>query len=531
MIEYATREEFNIPAGQWHARHAPEFIGESPLDDRNVKAVFQPNLSGGGIPGATHYEFGEALIGSRLTWKLNAQPGQRFVRLGPDPDGRTPFNAVRQDREIYQQKLADAAANPLRGKEFRRIFAERNIVPEVDNPGDLTIYGDGKGGTNVIQNFINKSVLPSELVERIMLEDLNSIFGPDAHFKDIVCQHVQDANWEIYLEEDTKGRIPLSQSGSGLKTIILVLSYIHLLPAVAKKDLSDFIFAFEELENNLHPSLLRRLLSYIRRKGEEHQCTFFLTTHSNVIIDLFSKDESAQILHVTHDGIRATARTVKTYVDNRGILDDLDVRASDLLQSNGIIWVEGPSDRIYSNRWISLWSDGNLAEGVHYQCVFYGGRLLSHLTSMDPDTVAEALSILRVNRNAVVLMDSDMRNQQDSLNGTKQRVIEEVDAMGGMPWVTKGKEVENYIPANAVANWLQLPLDQVNQVGQYQDFFEYLDTLSDGTGQRFASKKPLLAEQLVPNMSGDNISEILDLAEMLENLCGTIRRWNSIEIA
>ena len=32
------------------------------------------------------------------------------------------------------------------------------------------------------------------------------------------------------------------------------------------------------------------------------------------------------------------------------LVDDLGIKASDILQSNGIIWVEGPSDRIYINK-------------------------------------------------------------------------------------------------------------------------------------------------------------------------------------
>lgn len=536
MIEYATMEKIKVPESKRHAQRHPEFHCTASLLDEHVKAVFPDNMSSGDIPGNNHYSFGVTLIGSLLTWNLNAPQDQRFVTLGLNPQDKCPFDRVHNEKvkASYQQRLATQLKSPFVGKEFRRIYAERNLVPESSGitgqsePNlNLTIDGDGRGGTHLIQSFINKAELPSELVERTILGDLNSIFGPDAHFKDIVCQQLQDGRWEIYLEEDHKGRIPLSQSGSGLKTIILVLVNIHLLPTVAKKDLSDFVFAFEELENNLHPSLLRRLLTYLRKMGLEQGCTFFMTTHSNVAIDLFSRDENAQILHVTHDSKEASVRTVSTYVDNKGILDDLDVRASDLLQSNGIIWVEGPSDRIYLNRWISLWSDGSLMEGAHYQCVFYGGRLLSHLSSEDPDTVEEAISILRVNRNAVVLMDSDKRDSEAVLNDTKHRVIDEVNAMGGMAWVTHGKEVENYIPAEAVASLLNSP-DQINQVDQYQNFFDYLDTLKDGMGKRFLSKKPLLAEQLAPSMTRDNISNILDLEDQLNKLCSLIRSWNSM---
>src|SRR5262249_14330420 len=159
-----------------------------------------------------------------------------------------------------------------------------------------------------------------------------------------------------------------------------------------------------ELENNLHPALQRRLLTYLRQVAETEGCRFFLTTHSSVAIDLFARDSLAQIIHVTHDTRKAAAKRVTTYIDNRGVLDDLGVRASDILQANGIVWVEGPSDRLYFNRWVEVVSHGELTEGVHYQCVFYGGKVLAHLSGAEPDiNPTEALKILRVNRNAILI--------------------------------------------------------------------------------------------------------------------------------
>jgi hypothetical protein len=255
---------------------------------------------------------------------------------------------------------------------------------------------------------------------------------------------------------------------------------------------------------------------------------FFLTTHSNVAIDLLNKDEKAQILHVTHDKTVASVKTVSTYVESKGILDDLDVRASDLLQSNCVIWVEGPSDRIYINRWISLWTNGELSEGNHYQCVFYGGRLLAHLSSKDPDDVEGGLSILRVNRNSIVMIDSDKQNQQTRLNETKQRIIAEIETHAGLAWVTKGREVENYIPANVVASWLGSTENEVKQSGQYENFFAYLDEVKDGKGSYYSTRKPLLAEELRSYFSKDNLSEVLDLSEALDDLCARIRHWNNL---
>lgn len=350
---------------------------------------------------------------------------------------------------------------------------------------------------------------------------------PDGTFTGIFVQHHGGGNWEVYLEEQTKGRIPLSRTGSGLKTILLVLIFLHLVPAIEGKPLSKYLFGFEELENNLHPALQRRLLLYLRDLAIESGCRFFLTSHSSVCIDLFAHDAQAQVLHVTHNGEFARARRVTTYVENKGILDDLDVRASDLLQSNGIVWLEGPSDRLYFNRWIDLWSEGNLEEGAHYQCVFYGGRLLAHLSATDPDVDAdEVVKILRVNRNAMLILDSDFRQASDALNATKTRIVQEIESIEGLAWVTMGAEIENYLPIQALR--AKYGNESLPNLGQYQDFAEYLDSVSDGEGKRYFRNKVLFAEQMLSHITKASLEQTLDLKEMLSQACSQISRWNGI---
>ena len=417
---------------------------------------------------------------------------------------------------------------PFKGLEFCRIAAERNVVPEKDAGSDFVVSGNGTGVTNAIQGYINKANLPSDLVESNLLEHLNQIFSPDAKFTDIVCQQLGTGEWEIYLEEDSKGRIPLSQSGSGLKTVIIVLVHVILVPHIRKKQLDDFVFGFEELENNLHPALLRRLLHYLFTLSVDDGPLMFLTTHSNVAIDFFSKDENAQLIHVTHDGSVATCRTVTTYIDNNGVLDDLDVRASELLQSNCIIWVEGPSDRIYINRWISLLSKNSLIEGMHYQCLFYGGRLLSHLSALEPDT-SDGIEILRANRRAIIVIDSDKRAQQSRINDTKKRIVDEIESSGGISWVTKGREIENYLSSTDVN--LLLGTDGAEQIDQYAAFPDYLNSITEGEGDRFLKQKPMFAERIVPHMTAEISLDILDLRSQLTAICEKLTQWNKSHVA
>ncbi|QDS97611.1 ATP-dependent nuclease [Adhaeretor mobilis] len=517
--------KYEFTTNLYHAGQSPELIASGAVTEEIARRVFRDNTSGGAIPG-NHWQFGVQIVGSQITYRIN-DTNNPFVDIGPSPSGSNPFERLR-DSEGLKKNLANAMPRPFNGLQFCRIAAERDIVPEQDSGASFDVLGNGSGVTDAIQGYINKANLPSELVESELLQHLNQVFDPDAHFTDIVCQQLGTGEWEIYLQEESKGRIPLSQSGSGLKTVIIVLVHIVLGPHIYNKDLDQFVFGFEELENNLHPALLRRFLNYLFSLSMDDGPLMFLTTHSNVAIDFFGKDENAQLVHVTHDGTVATCRTATTYIDNNGILDDLDVRASELLQSNCIIWVEGPSDRIYVNRWISLASDDELREGLHYQCVFYGGRLLSHLTASEPDST-HGIEILRANRRAIIIIDSDKRAQQSRINDTKKRIVEEIESSDGIAWVTKGREIENYISSidiNAILNRTDAP-----QVDQYAAFSDYLDGLDDGEGKRFLRQKPLFAERIVPSMTANDSLDILDLRSQLTSICDRIKQWNDSKVA
>lgn len=514
LIKYAIKPYDLKPLA--HKNQNPEVVLSAPLSEDDIKKVFRPGRKSGDIPAPDHWSFGQTLIGGTITVGLNEGGDKTWIEFTKT----LPEYAIK-----YQQALAGHFINPFGDKIFKHLKAERDIRPEEDHGG--SVNENGSGATNIIQQFINKASLPSPLVEETLLEELNKIMQPDASFTDIVVQQLENSYWEIYLEEEEKGRIALSESGSGLQTILLVLIFLHLVPAKESKNLDRYCFAFEELENNVHPALQRRLFFYLRDVALRHNTHFFITTHSNVVIDLFSSDPEAQIIHTTHDGKKATASRVEAYVQRKGILDDLDVRASDLLQSNGVVWVEGPSDRLYFNRWIEIWSDGELREGAHYQCVFYGGRLLAHLTANVPEEQRnELIKILLVNRNVMIMIDSDKKNRASRLNNTKKRIRQEIEKIGAICWITKGREVENYIPKAAIAELYNM--NSVRQVDKYQSFNDYLDHIKKGEGKKFLSNKVLFAERVCSHLTKENIKPVLDLEDRLNKVCKRIKVWNGV---
>ncbi len=500
-----------------HKNNTPEVVLSAPLSESDIRKIWTPGAVDKNIPGGDGWSFGQTLVGGKVTVELGSGGGKTWL----DFTKTLPEYAIR-----YQKHLAKSLKNPFSDKIFKHLKAERDIHPEPDQGGGVT--ENGAGTTNIIQQFINKASLPSQLVEETLLEELNKIMQPDASFTDIVVQQLENTSWEIYLEEKEKGRVALSESGSGLQAILLVLIFLHLVPVKESKSLDKYCFAFEELENNVHPALQRRLFLYLRNVALKNNTHFFITTHSSVVIDLFSSDSQAQLIHTTHDGKKATASRVEAYVQRKGILDDLDVRASDLLQSNGVIWLEGPSDRLYFNRWVQIWSDGELREGAHYQCVFYGGRLLAHLTASVPEEQRnELIKILLVNRNVMIMIDSDKKNQAGRLNNTKKRIRQEIENIGAICWITKGKEVENYISKAAIAALYNM--NSVRQVDKYQSFNDYLDHIKKGEGKKFLSNKVLFAERVCSHLTKENIKPVLDLEERLNKVCKRIKGWNALD--
>lgn len=512
------------------------------LDESALKQSFREGSSESSLRGDLWRENGRYFVDAKVEWEVNSGGNFHNVKLFVKDDHV--YHRRPESQGVWDAKILAALRNvgfPLSGRTFRHLLADRDIRAE---PADtnLALGSDGVGATNVIRRYITTSsdLFPRSLIQENLLEALNTIFSGDGNFTEIqVRVHDEPESgknqgfWEVFLGEKHKGLVALSKSGSGLKTVLLVLLNLFAVPAFLRKAKANFVYAFEELENNLHPALLRRLFQFLEDYAVKENAPIFITTHSSVALDFFGLSDHAQIIHVKHDGSSASATTVRAHFEKCGVVSELGAKPSDLLQANGIVWVEGPSDRVYLNRWIELISDGEIKEGKDYQCAFYGGALLARTEFASPEEAekeANRVNLLRVNPNVVVVCDGDRTAPQTRIKERVRRIKAEVAKIpNAYLWITQGKEIENYIPGAVIAS--SQGIATVPDPGQFDNFFPKKRITALSFIEMHLGVKSLDKTQFgigcVDHMNYSNMRDRFDWLASMSSVVARIREWNS----
>lgn len=309
------------------------------------------------------------------------------------------------------------------------------------------------------------------------------------------------------IQVETPQRVlPLASLGSGVEQVIVL--------AAAATVTSRSLVCLEEPETNLHPLLQKKLIRYLT---DETDNQYVIATHSSHLLD----DDRATSYHVRLTPSSSVARLAKRPHELVEICHDLGYRPSDLLQANCIIWVEGPSDRIYLHRWLEL-LDPSLAEGIDYSIMFYGGKLLSHLT-MSEEALTDFISLRRLNRASAILIDSDKANSRQHISATKKRIRDEFladDPAPGFAWVTKCYTIENYVPYEI----LKRAVDAVHRGASLDEASQWENPLRvQSEGPRF--DKVAIAGAASELLADEHL-DVLDLRARVAELRDFIRASN-----
>lgn len=289
-----------------------------------------------------------------------------------------------------------------------------------------------------IQNEVQRRVL--ERVEKTLekLRDMDATLASQ-----LVPRFKKVPSWTFDFALDGEDGIPINKRGSGVRRLILLNFFrAEAERRIAENNAPSVIYAFEEPETSQHPSNQEMLVRALVQVGGRDNCQVLVTTHVPAL---------AGMLPV--EGLRLVERTPTSrsivYGDNAvieriaqslGVL--IDPRAS---RAKALVLVEGPGDVVFLRHTAEqLKAGGHIPATLEERDILpisIGGcGLLKHWMTK---RIAEQFNI-----PWALLLDSDLGTKTA---GDNLKRVEQVRADGKKAYVTRKRELENYILPEVVA--------------------------------------------------------------------------------
>lgn len=291
----------------------------------------------------------------------------------------------------------------------------------------------------------------------------------------------------IWLNDDRlqSNRVKLDMLPSGWRAFCGLLAWL-------KEQTDGCICVIEEPETHIHPHLLRKMIVRVLKISKEKDLQLFITTHSSILMDLNLWDSEDIAL------FEVDSNDVNVLTDPFRLLSNLGVKPSDINHANGIIWVEGPSDRLYILHWLHLLCKKNgtreFLENNHFCILIYGGSILTHLTGNDEENY---INIFKVNKNSLVVIDRDLdfKLVEGELIPVNDRVAKNKIRESVPSVVTDYYTIESYLPFDFFNVYFynsdekvkkKSNLSKVEIARRYcNDYSSYDNCFRDGSGAKF----------------------------------------------
>ncbi len=251
-------------------------------------------------------------------------------------------------------------------------------------------------------------------------------------FKVFLCG--SEKSLRIRLESDT---IPMlvqqEYLPSGWVSLAKITAFLCYVPRGS-------ICIIDEPEVHLHPKLQRYLLKRIQSISVFRGLQVIIGTHSAVFMN-YSEYLNSKLY-------QTRLNRIDEVKPSKSILNNLGYKLSDFLQVDGVIWVEGPSDKIYIKEWMKAYFAMSDQKDIdidlmNFEFCFYGGSSLGHFGKDQ-----ELIDFLEINQNSAVIMDNDneYNKQEDEFKcKNKERVFREYNKDGISCWVTHDYTIESYL--------------------------------------------------------------------------------------
>ncbi len=219
------------------------------------------------------------------------------------------------------------------------------------------------------------------------------------------------------------------------------------------------ILVLDEPELHLHPGAARALREIIASKKKDIQIV--CATHSAAFID----PSYADCVLLQKVGELPQALQAK---DIDTALTEIGSSGLDAILFDVVIWYEGPSDKLYIERWLHLFSQSIKSQQSQIGLLHFGGK--GNLEHINPKTIKG------IARKSLFVIDSDKKAEDDTTDDKTILFADECSKLGIPCWITKRRAIENYLPANVLKKVLHIS-DAGFQVTHYEDVIEKLRLL------------------------------------------------------
>ena len=324
------------------------------------------------------------------------------------------------------------------GNEFENFYLSRTVndyfkdlkLPEQSIYTGLSLYKDvkklllgpdiGRKKIRAFERFISTSFFEGEEFNIIPNIDDNVV-------------HVKIGDKEEY---------PVYELGDGIQAII-ILTY----PLFFRMG-EPLNVCIEEPDLFLHPGFQRVFIETLCRK-EFRSFQFFFTTHSNHFLDMTLDYKEISVYCFSKKGVDKFEIENVSNADER-VLQEIGVRNSSVFLSNGTIWVEGITDRIYIRKYLELYQKTvkkKYNEDIHYSFVEYGGGNVTHWSFLDDaDESHSNINVDRLCGKVFLIADSDGADLNQVAKTKKEKRLQSLkDELHDNFFCLKCREVENLL--------------------------------------------------------------------------------------
>ncbi len=235
-----------------------------------------------------------------------------------------------------------------------------------------------------------------------------------------------------------------------------------------------------------------------------------ITSHSGVFID---RSKDAKLFRVSCVNRETIVDSVDEPSDIVKILDDLGFKPSYALLSNGVIWVEGPSDRIYVRRWLELMDVDTEELGI--SILPYGGANLKHISVDD---------FMTLDRNFIVIMDSERKSSGGIPKGYKRKMElkKKIEETGNHAWITKKRAIDNYVPSRVIKT--EYGLKNLS-ASPYQKLSEQVTKAAATEGILCSYRKVRDSVKLAQGMTLEDLKKSDELWSEMKKVESEVRGW------